>query len=38
MEEVLVDIGKHTRGGLEGVVGGLEAGLLGPVLVGGMAR
>ena len=37
MEEVLVYVSEHAGGGLEGVIGGLEAGFLGPCLVGGMA-
>lgn len=37
MEEVLVDVGEHASGGLERVVGGLEADVLGPQLVCSMA-
>lgn len=37
MEEILVDVGEHAGGGLEGVVGGLETGFFGPRLGRGMA-
>ena len=36
MQEVLVDVGEHACGSLERVIGGLEAGIIGTVLVCGM--
>ena len=37
MQEILVDVGEHARGCLERVVGRLKPGVVGSVLVGGMA-
>ena len=37
MEEVLIDVGEHPRGRLEGVICGFEANILGAVLVRGVA-
>ena len=37
MKEVLVDVGEHAGGGLKGMVGGLEAGVVGSILIRGMA-
>lgn len=38
MEKIIVDVGKHASRGLEGMVGGLESGLIRPVLAGSMRR